>query len=72
MSPSPFDTVARRIREELREAVQHQVHAYQSIECRKGHALTLQQAWTEWNEAHREDLGPLLMIQAAGSLTSRR
>lgn len=69
MSPSPFDTVARRIREELREAVQHQVQAYRSIESRKGRALSLHQAWTEWNEPHREDLGRLLMVRTGGSVS---
>jgi hypothetical protein len=70
MSPSPFDTVARRIRKELREAVQHQVNAYQSIESVKGRTLSLHQAWAEWNEAHRQDLGQLLMIRKASSVTS--
>jgi hypothetical protein len=56
MLSSPFDTVVQRIRDELREAVRHEVQAYQWIESKKGRALTLRQAWTEWNEAHREDL----------------
>jgi hypothetical protein len=63
MLSSPFDTVAQRIRQELREAVKQEVQAYQWIESRKGRALSLQQAWTEWNVAHREDLGQFLKSQ---------
>ena len=63
MLSSPFDTVAQRIRQELREAVKQEVQAYQGIESRKGRALSLQEAWTEWNDAHREDLGQLLKSQ---------
>jgi hypothetical protein len=63
MLSSPFDTVAQRIRQELREAVKQEVQAYQWIESRKGRALSLQQAWTEWNEAHREDLGQFFKSQ---------
>ena len=61
MLSSPFDTVAQRIREELRETVKQEIQAYQWIESKKGRALSWQQAWTEWNEAHREDLGQFLM-----------
>jgi hypothetical protein len=63
MLSSPFDTVAQRIRQELREAIKQEVQAYQWIESRKGRALSLQQAWTEWNDAHREDLGQFLKSQ---------
>jgi hypothetical protein len=63
MLSSPFDTVAQRIRQELRETVKREVQAYQWIESRKGRALSMQQAWTEWNEAHREDLGQFLKSQ---------
>jgi hypothetical protein len=60
MLSSPFDTVAQRIKQELREAVKQEVQAYQWIESRKGRVLSSQQAWTEWNDAHREDLGQFL------------
>lgn len=63
MLSSPFETVAQRIRQELREAVKQEVQAYQRIESRKGRALSLQEAWTEWNDAHREDLGQFLKSQ---------
>jgi hypothetical protein len=72
MLSSPFDTVVQRIRDQLREAVRHEVQAYHWIESKKGRALTLRQAWTEWNEAHREDLGRLLTVQMPDSITSRR
>ena len=67
MLSSPFDTVAHRIRQELREAVKQEVQAYQWIESRKGRALSLQQAWTEWNDGHREDLGQFLKSQRIDS-----
>lgn len=71
-SSSPFDSVAQRIRVELREAIRHEVEAYQWIESENGRSLSLQQAWFEWNDAHRKDLGQLLMVRLSGSTTSRR
>ena len=63
MLSSPFETLARRIRQELHDAVQHQVEVYQWTESKKGRALSFQEAWTEWNQAHWEDIGQFLMVQ---------
>jgi hypothetical protein len=63
MSSNPFDTLAKRIRQELQEAMEEQVRAYQRIEGRKGRALAWEQAWTEWTEAHRENFGQFLMLR---------
>ena len=63
MLSNPFDTLAERIREELREAIEQQVRAYQWIEGKKGRALAWEQAWTEWTEAHRENLEQFLILE---------
>jgi hypothetical protein len=49
--------------------MEEQVRAYQRIEGKKGRALAWEQAWTEWTEVHRENLGQFLMLGASKRLT---
>ena len=63
MLSNPFDTLAQRIRHELQQAMEERVRVYQRIEGEKGRALAWEQAWTEWTEAHRENLGQFLILE---------
>lgn len=61
MLSNPFDALAQRIREELREAINHEIRIYKWIEAEKGRDLSWEEACNEWTEAHRENLGQFLM-----------
>jgi hypothetical protein len=61
MLSNPFDTLAQRIKEELREAINHEIRIYKWTESEKGRDLSWEEARDEWTEAHRENLGQFLM-----------
>jgi hypothetical protein len=61
MSSNPFDTLAQRIREDLREAINREIRIYKRIEAEKGRDLSWDEASNEWTEAHRENLEQFFM-----------
>jgi hypothetical protein len=61
MLSNPFDSLAQRIREELRDAMSQEIRIYKRIEAEKGRNLSWEEAWSEWTEAHRENLEQFLM-----------
>ncbi len=63
MLSNPFDTLAQRIREELRQAINREIRIYKRIEAEKGRDLSWEEAWNEWTEAHRENLQQFLMTR---------
>jgi len=63
MLSNRLDILAHRIREELREAINHEIRIYQWIEGEKGRDLSWEEAKDEWTEAHRENLGQFLLIE---------
>ena len=62
MLSNRLDILARRIREELREAINREIRIYKWIEGEKGRDLSWEEAKIEWTEAHRENLGQFLLI----------
>jgi hypothetical protein len=60
MLTNPFDKLALRIREDLRRAIQNEIQNYRWFEQEKGRDLSWAEAWCEWTQAHRQDLGRLL------------
>jgi hypothetical protein len=63
MLSNPFETLAQRIREDLREAINREIRIYQGIEAEKGRDLSWEEAWHEWTKAHRENLEQFLMTE---------
>jgi hypothetical protein len=61
MLSNRLDTLTRRIREELREAISREIRIYQWIEGEKGRDLSWEEARNEWTEAHRENLGQFFL-----------
>jgi hypothetical protein len=61
MLTNPFDKLARRIREDLRRAIQNEIQNYRWFEKAKGRDLSWAEAWSEWTQAHRQDLGQFLI-----------
>jgi hypothetical protein len=60
MLANPFDKLALRIREDLRQAVQKEIQNYRWFEQEKGRDLSWAEACCEWTKAHRQDLGQFL------------
>jgi hypothetical protein len=61
ISPSPFDTLTQRIREEFREIITREIRKYRSIQKEKGCDLSWEEARKEWIAGHRKGLGEFLI-----------
>ena len=60
MLTNPFDKLAERIRKELRQAILEELRKYKATESEKCCDLSWEEAWNQWTEAHRQNLGQYL------------
>jgi hypothetical protein len=64
---NPFDSVAKRIKKDLRQLMKREFQKYKSIEREKGRDLSWKQSWAEWTEIHKESLEKFLIKSLSNS-----
>ena len=65
--PNPFDSVAKRIENNLRRLIELEVRKYKSSEHLRGRDLSWEQAWDEWTKAHQDSLKHFLIKSLSNS-----
>jgi hypothetical protein len=56
----PFDSVAKRIENDLRRLIEYEVCKYKTSERLTGPDLTWKLAWEEWTKVHQDSLEEML------------
>jgi hypothetical protein len=58
---NPFESVAKRIENNLRRLIECEVRKYKSSERLRGRDLSWKRAWEEWKIAHQVSLDQFLI-----------